>query len=221
LKKTIVRSCPSCFGSASRTEIDSTKESRPAGRALRFGLPAEPHRLVPAGGGEDPPALDLGAVFEHHPVGAARAGDDPIDSRPQPQLAAEGFEFADEVLENQAHALQRPREPLQKDRAKHHRELAPFHVAFARPPVVEQRAEDHLDQQRIIDDPADDLPGGDLVAHPPEVVVVDQFRQQPPEVVLLARKLAGHLRLEELKIVAEVEADAGKRDRRADLRARG
>jgi hypothetical protein len=63
------------------------------------------------------------------------------------------------VLENEPHAGGGPAEAFQKDAAEHDRELAPVHIVLARRAVKHQRAEKHLDQERVGDDRTCDLAG--------------------------------------------------------------
>ncbi len=113
----------------------------------------------------------------------------------KPQLAAVLLEPADQHLQDRLDAGQRPGEPFQEDRAEEDAELVEVDVVLLRAAVEQDRAEDHLDQQRIVDHVADDLPGRAAAAGAAELVVVDQLGHQAAEVVDLARESAGGFRL--------------------------
>ena len=145
---------------------------------------------------------------------------DAVHAGPQPQLAAEIFELADQLLEDQADAFQRPGKALAVDAAEHDAELAEFQVALARRAVKEDRAQQHLDpgQRLSVNVCGHKLAGRGAGRQRFQVVVIGDLAQQHAEVVDLARKLAGDLALQQLEVVVELQAHAGKGDPRSDLR---
>jgi hypothetical protein len=81
-----------------------------------------------------------------------------------------------------------------------------------------QRAEKHLDQQRIANPLADDLPGRLIGQRAVQIVVVDDRGGQLFEVVFFRGKGAVYFAAEEVEIVVELQRHARERDRRANLR---
>ena len=115
----------------------------------------------------------------------------------------------------------RPGKALQKDRPEHDAELVEVDVVFARAAVEQDRAEDHLDQQRVVDDFAEHFAGGAGCPGLAELVVIVQRGHQSPEIVDLAGKPQPHLRFEQIELVGELQHGVGKDDGRAELRGQG
>ena len=95
--------------------------------------------------------------------------------------------------------------------------MAEIHVVLARTAVEHQRAEQHFDQQRIGDRGRTNFAGRSGGRRRFELIVVEEFAEQSPKVVALARESSVDFGREQCGIVAEPQADAGKGDRRADL----
>ena len=199
-----------------RDRLDDRQSAGRAGRGA--GLVAQPQRLVQSGRGEDRLRLQFGAVFQHDAVRPSILDADLRHAAPQPQFAAQLAELAHQPLQDQPHAGQRPGQPFEEDRAEHDAELAEVHVMLPRPAVKQHRAKEHLHQQRIVDQSADDLPGGTAGLGPIELIVVGQGRQQPLKVVDLPGKTPRDLRLQQADVVGELQRRPGEHDRRANLR---
>ena len=112
----------------------------------------------------------------------------------QLQLAAERAKLPHQVLQDQPHAGRGPAKPFQEDAAEHDRELAPVHVVLAGRAVEHQRAEQHLDQQRIANDRAHDFAGRDAGVRFAQIVVVDDLVGEAIEVVGFVRETRRRLR---------------------------
>ena len=143
--------------------IVSQNVSWPGAREVTTGWPSSHSRIVshqPADETTLRPSSSS-SFSSTTPRHAAVLDRQPLHAAAQLQLAAERAKLPHQVLEDQPHARLRPAEPFQKDAAEHDRELAPIHVVLAGRAVEHQRAEQHLDQQRLGDDRADDLAGRD------------------------------------------------------------
>ena len=175
------------------------------------------------GGGEDTSAGDFGPVIEDDADGAAVIDMDFGDAAAELQFAAEAAEFADEVFEDQADPFVGSGESFEVAGAKHDAELAVVHVIFAGVAVPHQGAEDHFAEQRVGDQFAQDIAGAaiEIGVIAGEVVVVEERLGEFAEAVDRAREFAGDFAFEQFDIVAEIEGDVGKADRRADLFGEG
>jgi hypothetical protein len=203
-----------------RDRLDERQLSGQIGFDARDVL-AQPHRLDEPCRGKNPAGRDLLAVVQHHARGAAVLDDDPVDAAAQSQFAAERPESFHQVPQDRPDAAERPREAFEENAAEHDAELAKGHVSLARVSVPHQRAQQHLDQQRVAERPPQHLAGRHVEMLLLQVVVVDQFAQQLLEAVLLVRKPRGDLGFEQPEVIAEPQLDARKPDRRTDLRRQG
>ena len=178
---------------------------------------AQPQRFHGAGRGQNIAGHQFGAVVQHDADGAAIFHANPADAAPQTQLAAQFAEAADQVLEDQPHAFERPGHPFQENAAEHDAELAPVHILLAGVAVPHQRAQQHFNQQRLVEQ----FPQSRSTRHSEmlvvQIVVIDDGGEQSLEVVGLAGKEAADFRFQPPDLVVEIEMDAGKGDPRADL----
>src|SRR5439155_752119 len=106
----------------------------------------------------------------------------------QLELAAERAKLTNEVFQYQANTGVRTAHAFQVKGSKHDAELAPIHVALAGVAVPHRGAEQHLDQQRVGDDPGQDVPRAELENVLAQVVIVENLAKQALEVVALAGK---------------------------------
>ena len=118
---------------------------------------------------------------------------------------AQLLELADQRLEDQSHAGQRPRQALHEDGAEHYGELPEIHISLAAAAVEQQRAEEHLDQQRIVEQPADHFPRRTPVVVLVEVIVIGHFGHEPIESIDLAGKAAADLGSQDFEVVVELK----------------
>ena len=189
---------PAAAGSSDRDRLDDRQAAGgPRGGA---GLVAQPHGLRQAGRGEDVFGL-ASSLPSSSTMRSARPSltTDLRHAAAQPQLAAQVAELAAPAASGSAARPPAAGPALQEDRAEQDAELAEVHVVLPRAAVEQHRTEQHLDQQRIVDQAADDLAGRAAGLGPVELVVVGQRRQQPPEVVRLAGKMPRDLRLQQLR----------------------
>ena len=112
------------------------------------------------------------AVVQSDSRRAAIVDVDLRNPRPQPQFASQGFEPPYERLENQPHAGIGAGQAFAIDAAKHDRKLREVHVVLSRAAVIHQRAEQHLDQQRVAQVLFEQRPGRAIGLFKVEVVVI-------------------------------------------------
>jgi hypothetical protein len=93
-----------------------------------------------------------------------------------------------------------------------------IHVPLAGVAVPHHRAEEHLDEERLGEDLAQDLPGGELVVGGSQVVVVEDTGEELGEAVALAREGPRDFGGQEVDVVAEPQPHARKGDLRPGLR---
>ena len=103
--------------------------------------------------------------------------------------------------------------PSMKDAAEHDRELAEVHVVLARAAVEHQRAEQHVDQQRIADQLADERAGRNGGRGLVQVVVVDDRGGQLAKLSFSAGKRRCTSLAKQLEVV--VEAQRRRRETRS------
>lgn len=92
------------------------------------------------------------------------------------------------------------------------------HVSLARAAVVHQRAEQHLDQERLREALREERSGRSIGRGERQVVVVGHGRGEAIETGDLRRKGPGDFATQQFEVVRKVELHAGKRDARAELR---
>ncbi len=140
-------------GDRARRSSRRTTAGRPTLDRPRLTSSQQPHRFEPAGRREHVAALELACRRRARRRARARPStairSTPARSRSSPPRS---LNSPHQVLEDQPHAGQRPGQPFQEDAAEHDAELPEVHVVLAGVAVEHQRAEEHLDQQRIADD---------------------------------------------------------------------
>src|SRR5262249_20417983 len=158
-----------------------------------------------AGRREHAISANLAAIVQHDAADSVVVDFHPLHTGSQTNLAAELLESPDEIFQDLANARPWPSETFLKDAAKHDRELTEIHVVFSRSAVVLQRAEQHVDQQRIANPTADDRAGGLCGERSVEIIVVHNRRGELVEVRAFGWKRLVDFATEQFEVVRELE----------------
>jgi len=149
----------------------------------------------------------LRPVIKHEDGGAPVSLDDALYAALHASLAAGCPVFFQQHPNDGAHAFERPRQPFQKNSAHHDRKLSDVHVVLLGAPVKHQRTEQHVDQQRIVEEPPHEFARRAGTGRFRQGIVIRQGGEQRPPAVGLAGKRSGNGGGEHGRIIGEAQRD--------------
>ena len=116
------------------------------GRAVGIN---HPHRLCRTGRRQNVVGFDFGTIIQKYrgrsPVALANL----LNPRTKFQMPAQRFEVLHQPLQDESNPVERPTESFVENALEHNHELAEIHISRRRAAVKHQRAEQHVDQQRV------------------------------------------------------------------------
>src|ERR1039457_20681 len=171
-------------------------------RLLGAGPAHEGVRLSDADRREDVRGGDFVARIQDEGRSPALPYDDALHAAVHPPFAPRLAILVEEDAQQDAHPLPRPGEALQVERPEHDDELIKVHVVLAGAAVEHEGAEQHVLEQRVVDQRAHELPGGSLRPASRERALAHELGD-PGESLRLPGKLGRDLGLQEGKVVGE------------------
>src|SRR5258708_4070775 len=147
----------------------------------------------------------LGAIVQNNPGRPPTFLNNPSHATLHATLSS-GFPVPlQEDAQNRSHSLQRTRKAFEKNRLKHDHELRKIHVSLLRAPVIHQRTEDHIDQERISQIAADHFARRQGLCRQRDFIEGPYFLNELLKPIYLRRKYPVHFADEERKIVSKAQ----------------